>query len=342
VSPVSDVSSGDHRGQDIQPDSVDTDVSNNIYWISQDATASDIDAIQQQALDDSQYGDDTAVAFEPGGTVEISGEVTIRDGVTMFGMGARIVPTADNNVFFFENNSHLVGPIDVRCQAVDPFTSDAMVLDTSRTGNRYGNVVKSHATATGPIYLTGDTGEGNGLALRTDGTGNTIGPGNDMGPIHINGFKNGILGDSKNGAWNGGYTIQATIQDSTNLVNQTGSKAFYPLLKGVLQSNANTDYGVRNQVTGEGSVRFLGYMFDPGDFNIAAWDGDGMVLDAYNQLQFSHGNAGDGVRICEYFDQRGTIGTPTVSVINPPPGSKVLNDDGVWFHDPTTGWNGPV
>jgi len=322
--------------------SVDTDVTNNVYWVPQDATVADIDAIQQQALDDSQYGDDAAVAFEAGGTIEIAGEITVRDGVTLFCNGSRIVQTADDNVLFLQTNAHVVGPLDIRCQAVDPFSSDAVVYDTSRTADRYANTVKTHSTITGPVYLTGDTGEGNGLALRTDGTGNTIGPGNDIGPLFINGFKNGILGDSKNGAWNGGYTIRATIQDATNLVNQTGSKAFYPLLKGVLQSNANTDYGVRNQVTGEGSVRFVGYLFDSGNFNTAAWDGDGMVIDAYNQLQFSHGNAGDGVRICEYFDQRGTTGTPTVSVINPPPGSKVLNDDGVWFLDPTLTWNGPV
>lgn len=270
---------------------------NGVHWVDDAGTAANIQTAIDDALAASEFGDDAAVALRPGSIYNIDGEIHVKEGVTLYGMGARLNQQSDANCLFVDHDAHVVGPLGIRTQGVTGYTSDTIVFDSSRAGGRYNAVVGQQATVSGPVLIEGDNGEGNGIAFRTNG--DPIANGVHIGWFTISGFTNGILADTASGGWVNGVVMQGSVQDATTLVNHTGTESFSSVLYGQLQSNANTDYGIRSQVAGKGSIRFHGQFWDPGNYNVAAYDGDRIKITgpSFGDTLYSNGNPDVGTTL---------------------------------------------
>lgn len=210
------------------------------------------------------------VRLKSGLVYDEGSEIHVRPGIVLDFEGAVLTHSHDHNILFMDNGSHAR---NVRIAVDgDSFTSDAVVLDTTRSiHGKYsidatGGPQNKHVTVDGTILgdSTQATG-GTGVALR-DGAdvGITMGCKFDVEIYHVNVGMGFYTGEQAGGSFINFGHVDVSITGCETLINHTGAAPAKSYVTGDLQPTSETEYSIRNQTTNDDvSVTFDGQFWDP-------------------------------------------------------------------------------
>lgn len=263
----------DHAGVDIQR--AEAEAVNGVLY----AEPGEIQAKIDQHYD---AGNDGVVKLYAQ-TYDEGAEIHVKPGVTLDFNGATLTVSGDHNGLFMDNRSAATN-VNIHIEAgPDTFSSDAVVLDSSRIidsdAPRYENVYTQAGYELGNAKNWGVSIDGQlrgniagtGLALRAYGPGGIF-------TNHINldiyFFDVGILADDGGkgreykGGWINGVDIWTYLQGNRVQIDHQGDGGFNTMVYGHMQNGWNTDYQIRNQTTNDASsCTFVGQIWDSAGVN---------------------------------------------------------------------------
>lgn len=251
-----------------------TEQLNGVLYAKPGEVQAAIDALYEQGVDG-------VVRLHPE-TYDEGSEIHVKPGVTLDFNGALLTVSGDHNGLFMDNHTEATD-VDIEIEtASDSFSSDAVVLDSSRIidpdAPRHENIYSQAAVDLG----TGNWGvsidgilrgneAGTGLALRDYGPGGIF---TNHIDLDIFFFEIGILADNGDGGWINGVDIQTYLQGNRVQIDHRGHGAFNTMVYGHMQNGWWTDYEIRNQTTNDaGSCTFVGQVWDTAGVNKSALAG---------------------------------------------------------------------